>query len=149
MGNREDCLKPFIKSPGVATNNNTRLASGVVRRKNKLEGVVQKKNCPYYIDYLWLVKETDTLCRFTLTQGLGSLNLYQESKPIIMAGSRTHIDTHSLRNRIILDALPDLLIRIDTDGMILDYEETILEQAFRFINPNAQKSCGCGRSFQV
>ena len=35
------------------------------------------------------------------------------------------------------------------DGMILDYEETILEQAFRFINPNAQKSCGCGRSFQV
>jgi len=35
------------------------------------------------------------------------------------------------------------------DGMILDYEETVLEQAFRFINPNAQKSCGCGRSFQV
>lgn len=35
------------------------------------------------------------------------------------------------------------------DGMILDYEETILEQAFRFKNPNAQKSCGCGRSFQV
>ena len=35
------------------------------------------------------------------------------------------------------------------DGMILDYEETVLEQAFRFRNPNAQKSCGCGRSFQV
>ena len=35
------------------------------------------------------------------------------------------------------------------DGMILDYEETVLEQAFRFINPNAAKSCGCGRSFQV
>lgn len=35
------------------------------------------------------------------------------------------------------------------DGMVLDYEETILEQAFRFKNPNAQKSCGCGRSFQV
>ncbi len=35
------------------------------------------------------------------------------------------------------------------DGMELDYEETILEQAFRFRNPNAQKSCGCGRSFQV
>lgn len=35
------------------------------------------------------------------------------------------------------------------DGMTLDYEETILEQAFRFHNPNAQKSCGCGRSFQV
>ena len=35
------------------------------------------------------------------------------------------------------------------DGMTLDYEETVLEQAFRFHNPNAQKSCGCGRSFQV
>ena len=35
------------------------------------------------------------------------------------------------------------------DGMELDYEETILEQAFRFRNPNAQASCGCGRSFQV
>lgn len=34
-------------------------------------------------------------------------------------------------------------------GMTLDYEETILEQAFRFRNPNAQKSCGCGRSFVV
>lgn len=35
------------------------------------------------------------------------------------------------------------------DGMELDFENTILEQAFRFRNPNAQKSCGCGRSFQV
>ena len=56
-----------MKSPSVAANNNTRLASGVLRRKNKLEGVVQKKNCPYYSDYLWLVKEKDTFYRFTLT----------------------------------------------------------------------------------
>ena len=25
-------------------------------KENKLEGVVQKKNCPYYSDYLWIVK---------------------------------------------------------------------------------------------
>jgi PAS domain S-box-containing protein len=31
------------------------------------------------------------------------------------------IRLNEARNRIILDALPDLLIRIDTDGMILDY----------------------------
>ena len=43
MRDREDCLKLFIKSPSVAANNNTRLASGVLRRKNKLEGVVQKR----------------------------------------------------------------------------------------------------------
>jgi hypothetical protein len=43
MRDREDFLEPFIKFPSVAANNNTRLASGVLRRKNKLEGVVQKR----------------------------------------------------------------------------------------------------------
>ena len=40
---REDCLMPLIKSPCATANNNTRLASGLLRRKNKLEGVVQKR----------------------------------------------------------------------------------------------------------
>ena len=40
---REDRLMQFVRSPSVAANNNTRLASGVSRRKNKLEGVVQKR----------------------------------------------------------------------------------------------------------
>lgn len=35
------------------------------------------------------------------------------------------------------------------DGMTLDYVDTILEQRFLFRNPNADKSCGCGKSFQV
>ncbi len=35
------------------------------------------------------------------------------------------------------------------DGMTLDYIETVLEQRFLFKNPNAHKSCGCGKSFQV
>ncbi len=35
------------------------------------------------------------------------------------------------------------------DGMTLDYMETVLEQRFLFKNPNAGKSCGCGKSFQV
>lgn len=43
MHDREGCLKPFMKSLSVAGNNNTRLASGVSRRKHKLEGVVQKR----------------------------------------------------------------------------------------------------------
>ncbi|WP_263410493.1 HesB/IscA family protein [Terriglobus tenax] len=32
-------------------------------------------------------------------------------------------------------------------GMILDFEETLMRQGFNFINPNSQKSCGCGSSF--
>ncbi len=32
-------------------------------------------------------------------------------------------------------------------GMTLDYEETLMNQRFVFVNPNASKSCGCGSSF--
>jgi iron-sulfur cluster assembly protein len=32
-------------------------------------------------------------------------------------------------------------------GMTLDYEQTLLKQGFNFINPNSQRSCGCGSSF--
>lgn len=35
------------------------------------------------------------------------------------------------------------------NGMILDYEETLMRRGFNFINPNAQKSCGCGSSFSA
>ena len=33
-------------------------------------------------------------------------------------------------------------------GLTLDYTESLLESAFVFHNPNAKKSCSCGRSFQ-
>ena len=32
-------------------------------------------------------------------------------------------------------------------GMVLDYEETLMQQGFVFRNPNASRSCGCGTSF--
>src|SRR5262249_44520168 len=34
-------------------------------------------------------------------------------------------------------------------GMILDYEETLMQQGFVFVNPNSTKSCGCGSSFSA
>ncbi|MFN0103232.1 MAG: HesB/IscA family protein [Bryobacteraceae bacterium] len=34
-------------------------------------------------------------------------------------------------------------------GMTLDYKESIMQSGFEFINPNAQKSCGCGTSFSA
>ncbi len=34
-------------------------------------------------------------------------------------------------------------------GMTLDYQETLMQQGFVFINPNSQKSCGCGTSFSA
>ena len=34
-------------------------------------------------------------------------------------------------------------------GTTLDYVDTLQEKGFRFINPNANKTCGCGESFSV
>ena len=34
-------------------------------------------------------------------------------------------------------------------GTTLDYVDSLQEKGFRFINPNASKSCGCGESFSV
>jgi len=34
-------------------------------------------------------------------------------------------------------------------GMTLDYQETLMQQGFVFVNPNSTKSCGCGSSFSA
>jgi iron-sulfur cluster assembly protein len=34
------------------------------------------------------------------------------------------------------------------EGMTIDYSDDLVEAGFRFINPHASKSCGCGQSFQ-
>ncbi len=33
------------------------------------------------------------------------------------------------------------------DGLTLDYHESLMERGFVFKNPNAQHTCGCGKSF--
>jgi len=35
------------------------------------------------------------------------------------------------------------------DGMQLDYVREGINEAFKFINPNAKSTCGCGESFNV
>ncbi len=61
-------------------------------------------------------------------------------------------DTHPAeRDRIF--QFGDVRVFIDPksfiylNGMVLDYEETLMKTGFVFHNPNAQKSCGCGSSF--
>jgi iron-sulfur cluster assembly protein len=34
-------------------------------------------------------------------------------------------------------------------GMTLDYQKDMVSGAFKFINPNATKTCGCGESFSA
>jgi iron-sulfur cluster assembly protein len=35
------------------------------------------------------------------------------------------------------------------NGTQLDFEESLMGRGFRFGNPNASKTCGCGESFSV
>ena len=34
-------------------------------------------------------------------------------------------------------------------GIAIDFEDGLESRGFKFINPNAQKTCGCGESFSV
>ena len=47
--------------------------------------------------------------------------------------------------RVLVDPRSIKLI----DGMELDYEMTMGNQGFRFKNPNAKTTCGCGTSFSI
>jgi iron-sulfur cluster assembly protein len=35
------------------------------------------------------------------------------------------------------------------DGIVVDYIDGLMESGFKFINPNATDTCGCGKSFQA
>ena len=66
----------------------------------------------------------------------------------VYAFSQAHLDpalTDAPPIRIFVD--PKSFIYLH--GMILDYEETLMRQAFNFINPHSTKSCGCGSSFST
>lgn len=47
--------------------------------------------------------------------------------------------------QIVMDAQSRLLLA----GLSLDYSEDLMGGGFRFNNPNAVSSCGCGNSFSV
>ena len=66
----------------------------------------------------------------------------------VYAFSQAHLDstaTDATPIRIFVD--PKSFIYLH--GMVLDYEETLMRQAFNFINPHSTKSCGCGSSFST
>ena len=46
---------------------------------------------------------------------------------------------------VIVDAKSAIYLQ----GMTLDYQKDMVSGAFKFINPNASKTCGCGESFSA
>jgi iron-sulfur cluster assembly accessory protein len=47
--------------------------------------------------------------------------------------------------KVLVDPKSNLYL----NGMTLDFVETLPDRGFKFINPNAKSSCGCGTSFHV
>jgi iron-sulfur cluster assembly protein len=47
--------------------------------------------------------------------------------------------------RVVVD--PKSLLYLS--GTLLDWEQTLMKQGFKFVNPHEKNSCGCGHSFNV
>jgi iron-sulfur cluster assembly protein len=47
--------------------------------------------------------------------------------------------------RVVVD--PKSLVYLN--GSMLDWEQTLMRQGFKFLNPNEKSGCGCGTSFSV
>ena len=47
--------------------------------------------------------------------------------------------------KVIVDAKSAIYLQ----GMTLDFQKDLVSGAFKFINPNATKTCGCGESFSA
>ncbi len=47
--------------------------------------------------------------------------------------------------RVVVD--PKSLVYLN--GTVLEWEHKLLQQGFKFLNPQEKASCGCGHSFQV
>jgi iron-sulfur cluster assembly protein len=47
--------------------------------------------------------------------------------------------------RVVVD--PKSLVYLS--GTTLDWEQTLMRQGFKFVNPNEKSGCGCGSSFGV
>ena len=47
--------------------------------------------------------------------------------------------------RVIVDPKSLVYLR----GSVLDYEVTLMQHGFKFLNPNEKSGCGCGESFSI
>ena len=47
--------------------------------------------------------------------------------------------------KVVVDAKSAIYL----EGMQLDYQKDLVSGGFKFLNPNASKTCGCGESFSA
>src|ERR1700686_2866128 len=53
--------------------------------------------------------------------------------------------TDGSKVRVVVD--PKSLLYLS--GTVLEWEQTLMRQGFKFVNPNEKTGCGCGSSFSV
>ncbi len=56
-----------------------------------------------------------------------------------------HVATGGTKVRVVVD--PKSLVYLG--GTVLEWEQTLMRQGFKFVNPNEKTGCGCGTSFGV
>jgi len=56
-----------------------------------------------------------------------------------------HVAADGTGVRVLVD--PKSLVYLD--GSRLEWEQTLMQQGFKFVNPNEKSGCGCGSSFSV
>jgi iron-sulfur cluster assembly protein len=56
-----------------------------------------------------------------------------------------HVATDGTRVRVVVD--PKSLVYLN--GTLLEWENALMRQGFKFVNPNEKSGCGCGTSFTV
>ena len=85
-----------------------------------------------------LSQQSDMLLRMSVVGGGCSGNVYD------MGFDTWREDDEQFEN-IIVDSLSYRYL----DGITVDFVETLKGSGFVFENPNAVRSCGCGKSFAV
>ncbi len=75
----------------------------------------------------------------------GGCNGYQYSIKVINAPQADDIVMQQGKLSIYIDAQSAPLL----EGVVVDFVDGLLESGFKFSNPNATDTCGCGKSFQA
>ncbi|MEL6137983.1 MAG: iron-sulfur cluster assembly accessory protein [Cyanobacteria bacterium J06628_6] len=88
---------------------------------------------------------------YTATRGIrlavkdGGCNGYEYDIKVADAPSPTDQITDLGSLRVFVDPNSAPLL----EGIVVDYVDSLLESGFKFTNPNATGTCGCGKSFQA
>jgi iron-sulfur cluster assembly protein len=75
----------------------------------------------------------------------GGCSGYQYTLNIDNAPSDDDLIVQQGRVRVFIDQTSAPLL----EGVVIDYIEGIMESGFKFSNPNASETCGCGQSFKA